>query len=384
MKRIFNIILLALFCASFAQEQGDKTFEFTYKGQTLKYEVANGNEAMVSEPQSEKISGDVKIPENVTFAGKKYSVTSISREAFRKCTDLTSITIPNSVTTIGGGAFSDCDKLTSVTIPNSVTTIGGFAFAGCASLTSITIPNSVTTIEEFAFEGCKGLTSVTIPNSVETIEVGAFCGENLKSIIVAKDNSHYCSENGVLFDISKKTLFQYPKGIKGKYTIPNSVTTIGDEAFLDCTGLTSITIPNSVTMIGEESFGGCIGLTSVIIPNSVITIGWKAFSKCAGLTSITIPNSVTTIGDFAFARCAGLTSVTIPNSVTAIGWRAFSECTGLSLLTIESATPPDVEDFAFEEVSEHMTICVPAESVEKYKTARGWSEYADKIKAIEK
>jgi hypothetical protein len=155
---------------------------------------------------------------------------------------------------------------------------------------------------------------------------------------VAKDNSHYCSENGVLFDISKKTLFQYPKGIKGKYTIPNSVTTIGDEAFLDCTGLTSITIPNSVTMIGEESFGGCIGLTSV----------------------------------------------TIPNSVTAIGWRAFSECTGLSILTIENATPPVVEDFAFEEVSGNMIIYVPAESVKKYKAAEGWSEYADKIKAIGK
>ena len=329
MKKIFNIVLLALFCASCAQEQG---------GKTLKYEAVNGNEAMVSKQQSERISGDVKVPESVTIEGKKYRVT----------------------------------------------TIGGFAFAGCASLTSITIPNSVTTIGEFAFARCAGLSSVTIPNSVETIEVGAFCGENLKSIIVAKDNSHYCSENGVLFDISKKTLLQYPKGIKGKYTIPNSVTTIGDEAFLDCTGLTSITILNSVTMIGEESFGGCIGLTSVIIPNSVTAIGWSAFSKCAGLTSITIPNSVTTIGDFVFARCAGLTSVTIPNSVTEIGWRAFSECSGLSLLTIESATPPDIKDFAFEEVSENITIYVPAESVEKYKTAEGWSEYADKIKAIEK
>ena len=361
MKKFFNVVLLALFGTSFAQAQGDKTFEFTYKGQTLKYEVADGNEAMVSKQQSERISGDVKIPERVKFAGKKYTVTSIGWVAFRNCTGLTSVTIPNSVTTIGEEAFYICTSLTSVTIPNSVTTIGVSAFEdciglssvsipnsvttigmeafrNCRGLTSITIPNSVTTIEEYAFARCAGLTSVSIPNSVETIEVGAFCGENLKSIIVAKDNSHYCSENGVLFDISKKTLFQYPKGIKGKYTIPNSVTTIGDEAFWDCTGLTSITIPNSVTMIGEESFGGCIGLTSV----------------------------------------------TIPNSVTAIGWRAFSECTGLSLLTIENATPPDVEDFAFEEVSENMTICVPAESVEKYKAAEGWSEYADKIKAIGK
>jgi hypothetical protein len=106
--------------------------------------------------------------------------------------------------------------------------------------------------------------------------------------------------------------------------------------------------------------------------------------ECKGLTSVTIPNSVTTIGMMAFGSCTGLTSVFIPNSVTTIGEGAFKYCSSLTLLTIENATPPDVEDFAFEEVSEHMTICVPAESVEKYKAAEGWSKYADKIKAIEK
>ena len=124
MKKFFNVILLALFCTSFAQAQVGKTFEFTYEGQTLKYEVANGNEAMVSKQQSERISGDVKIPERVKFAGKKYTVTSIGVYAFRSCTGLTSVTIPNSVTSIGVYAFSRCTGLTSVTIPNSVTTIG--------------------------------------------------------------------------------------------------------------------------------------------------------------------------------------------------------------------------------------------------------------------
>ena len=154
MKKIFNIILFALFCTSFAQAQVDEllyedskdpapqdvvvrtssekvqkdTFEFTYKGQTLKYEVANGNEAKVSKQQSAKISGDVKIPERVKFAGKKYSVTTIGNYAFFECTGLTSVTIPNSVTTIDVGAFSECTGLTSVTISNSVTTIGEYAF----------------------------------------------------------------------------------------------------------------------------------------------------------------------------------------------------------------------------------------------------------------
>ncbi|MEE1541475.1 MAG: hypothetical protein UF067_03315, partial [Paludibacteraceae bacterium] len=95
MKKIFNVILFTLFCTSFAQAQGDKTFEFTYKGQTLKYEVANGNEAKVSKQQSAKISGDVKIPERVKFKGKKYRVTTIGNAAFSHCYGLTSVTIPN-------------------------------------------------------------------------------------------------------------------------------------------------------------------------------------------------------------------------------------------------------------------------------------------------
>ena len=315
MKRIFNVILLALFCTSFAQAQEGKTFKFTYEGQTLKYEVAEGNEAMVSNQKSAKISGDVKIPESVTFEGEKYSVT-----------------------TIGQKAFFYCDTLTSVSIPNSVTTIGTEAFGNCRGLTSITIPNSVKTIEASAFWGCEGLTNVFLPNSVETIEASAFGScENLKSIDVAKDNSRYSSENGVLFDISKKTLIQYPCGIKGKYVIPNSVTTIGEGAFMYC-----------------------------------------------GITDVTIPNNVKTIGAGAFGACKGLTNVTIPSSVTMIEYRALGFCEGLTVLAVENATPPEMKEDVFDYVSGNMTIYVPAESVEKYKTAEGWSEYADKIKAIGK
>ena len=316
MKSIFNIILLALFCTSFAQAQGGKPFEFTYKGQTLQYEVVNGNEAMVSKQQSERISGDVKIPERVKFEGKKYRVTTIENNAFWYCSGLTSVTIPNSVTKIGDAAFSDCTGLINVTIPKSVTTIGKFAFDLCVSL---------------------------------------------KSINVAKDNSHYCSENGVLFDITKKRLIQCPGGIKGNYAIPDGVTTIEEAAFFVCAGLTSVTIPNSVT-----------------------TIGKLAFMECKGLTTVTIPNSVTKIGERAFLCCTGLTNVAIGNSITTIGTNAFLDCTGLTILTIENATPPEIYGQILSGVAKNITIYVPAESVEKYKTAKGWSVYADKIKAIEK
>ena len=120
-------------------------------------------------------------------------------------------------------------------------------------------------------------------------------------------------------------------------TIPNSVTSIGSYAFYGCSGLTSVTIPNSVTKIGEWAFSGCSRLTSITIPNSVTKIGWAAFNGCSGLTSVTIPNSVTSIGNYAFYNCSGLTSVTIPNSVTKIGNEAFYNCSGLTSLTIPNS-----------------------------------------------
>ena len=120
-------------------------------------------------------------------------------------------------------------------------------------------------------------------------------------------------------------------------TIPNSVTSIGYMAFAHCYSLTSITIPNSVTSIENKTFVGCSGLTTVTIPNSVTSIGGDAFAHCYGLTSVTIPNSVTSIGDSAFSGCSGLTSVTIPNSVTSIGGSAFANCSGLTSVTIANS-----------------------------------------------
>ncbi len=259
------------------------------------------------------------------------SVTTIGEYAFYGCSGLTSVTIPNSVTTIGYGAFAYCQGLTSVFIGNSVTTIGDVAFNGCSSLISITIPNSVTTIGDVAFNGCSSLISITIPNSVTTIGYGAFAYcQGLTSIDVDTANTHYASIDGVLFNYAKDTLIQYPIGnLHTEYTIPNSVTTIGEFAFYDCSGLTSVTIPNSVT-----------------------TIGYGAFAYCQGLTSITIPNSVTTIGVDAFFTCNGLTLVTC--------------------LAIE---PPSLGDDVFDSVPRNIPLYVPAKSVSAYQATEQWNKF---------
>ena len=280
---------------------------------------------------------------SVTIPG---SVTRIGEYAFSKCESLTSVTIPNSVTSIGWGAFSNCAALTGIrgaegnshyssdasgvlfskdkttlvqcpgafsgsyAIPNSVTSIGDYAFSGCSSLTSVTIPDSVTSIGKWAFSECKSLTSVTIPGSVTSIGVGAFAScTSLTGIWVAEGSSYYASDaSGVLFNKDMTTLVQCP-GAFAAYTIPDSVTRIGERAFYYCTSLTSVTIPNSVRSIGKWAFSHCTSLTSVTIPNSVTSIGDGAFASCTSLTSVTIPNSVTYFGEWAFDDCTSLTDV---------------------------------------------------------------------------
>jgi hypothetical protein len=223
------------------------------------------------------------------------------------------------------------------TTNNGTITITGYTGPGGA----VTIPSTlnglpVTSIGYNAFCECTGLTNLTIPNSVTSIGVQAFwrC-TSLTSISVDGLNSTYSSVNGVLFNKTQTTLVQYPAGIAAtSYTIPNSVTSIGEGAFEYGARLTNVSIPNGVTSIGDYAFWACNSLTNPTIPNSVTNIGDSAFCECTSLASITIPNRVTRIGVGTFGDCTRLTSLTIPDSVTTIGTNAFSDCAGLTSVTL--------------------------------------------------
>ena len=265
-----------------------------------------------------------------------------------------------SVTSIGRRAFEGCTNLKSITIPNSVTEMGRRAFSGCSSLTGIAIPDSVTEIGKYAFDGCKSLTSITIPDGVTSIGDGAFYNcSSLTEIKVASENSNYVSVNGVLYNKDKTTIICYPAGKKGNnYKIPDGVTKVGSSAFIGCSSLTSITIPNSVTEIGYSVFEGCTNLKSITIPNGVTSIGDSAFEDCTSLKSITIPNVMTSIGNSVFEDCTSLTSITIPNGVTSIGDSAFEGCTSLTSITLPDSVT-SIGSGAFIGCSSLTSITIP-------------------------
>ena len=265
-------------------------------------------------------------------------------------TDVAELVIGDCVTSLVEDGFDGWSSLTAVTIGTGITEIGESAFYGCG-LTSITIPNNVTSIGNTAFDACSSLTSITLSNSLTTLGYRAFADTSIESV-----------------------------------TIPDSVTTMGDsengsEVFAGCTSLSSITIPSGITEIGNGTFENCQGLTNITLPDNITSIGSSAFAYCTSLSSITIPSGVTSIGYNAFGGCTSFTSIIIPSGVTSIDADAFNGCESLTSITVEATTPPTLEPSAFDWTND-CPIYVPAASVEDYKAATNWSDYASRIQAI--
>ena len=216
------------------------------------------------------------------------SVTTIDNHAFSGCTALTSVKLPDGVTAIDNYAFSGCVALKEITLPASLTSIGYGAFMNCVGLTDIAIPNGTSHIDDLAFQNCSGIKSVTIPKSVTDISHGVFSGCNgLTNITVSAENTQYRSEGNCIIETLSNVLIQ---GCNVS-VIPDSVTAIGNRAFVGFTGIKSINIPENITKIDEYAFNGCRELTSVVIPSGVEEIRSMAFGDCTGLTEIRFEGS---------------------------------------------------------------------------------------------
>ena len=374
MKQIRILFLLAV-CIVSLQAMSQETFTVG----NLKYTIISNYSKTVSVGCIDNtLSGDVVIPETVTYNGTTYSVTSIIASAFYDCRNIISVSIPNSVNSIGGQAFTYCNGLTAVhitdmtawcnisfnssnsnpltyahhlflngtevhnlVIPNTITTINSCAFCFCESLSSITIPNSVVSIENDAFEGCNNLISVYLGNSINAIKARAF-----------RDCSNLLSIN-----------------------LPNGIKTIGDESFLNCSSLVQITIPNSVEDIGFCAFLNCRSINTVTVGNGVFSIGRMAFRQCSSLTQLTLGNNVNRIKEHAFYGCSNLPSLTLPSSVSIIGSQAFDGCANLMTITSLRETPGTLADDAFPDYN--VPLYVPAGCISNYMAADGWKQFTN-------
>ena len=250
-------------------------------------------------------SYDITIP---TDFGR-FSVTAIGDDAFRGCSALKKVTIPQSVTSIGDSAFAGCHNLDSLTINDAATPIGRRAFAECPLTTTLSLGKKITTIGDSAFYDCRGLTSVTIPQSVTSIGQKAF--NSCISLTTLSFGEKSFGEN-----------------------IETNIKTIGDDAFYYCIELKSVTIPQSVTSIGKEAFAQCHDLHSLAINGAIESMGRLAFAGCTSLTTLSLGENIKTIGANAFNSCSGLTSVTIPENVTTIRPGTFSYCKHLEYIML--------------------------------------------------
>ncbi len=409
MKRLLLMSVLTLFMHA-------TLWAFEVDG--INYSISGSNVSV----SSGSYSGEVIIPETVTYEGNTYTVTSIGGYAFRGCTGLTEITIPEGVTEIGESAFYKCTGLTQVNF-NAIacTTVGGNinggsgrAFYGCTNISRVNIGDNVTIIPAYMFYGCTALTELTIPSSVTSI--GNYAFYNCTWLAEINFNATNCSVSSNTFSGCTSI---------SKITIGNNVTLIPANLFSKCTGLTEITIPSNVTEIANSAFSGCTGieevfynatactsagsssspvfdgctnLAKITMGDNVTTIPANLFYKCTGLTGITIPNMVAKIGNSAFYGCTGLTEVNynatactsagsssspvfsgctnvvnliIGENVTTIPEYTFHGCTSLTDITMLGGTPPTIYGTTFANVTD---VAVPKEALNKYALADIWTD----------
>lgn len=291
--------------------------------------------------------GSITIPNYVSYSDAVYRVSGIGTSAFKSCTELIEVDLPETIESIGDFAFLYCSSITDIEIPNSVVSIGEYAFEHCSSLKNVRLPNAIANIPRLMFYGCSSLTNIDLPNSVVSIGEGAFQGcSSLEKVRFPN----------AITDIPAR-MFQGCTSLSN-IEIPISVVSLGELSFSGCTALTEIVIPNSVTNMNYSTFSGCTSLKEIILPDKVAALPYGFLYGCFSLNEVLIPSSVTSIGDCAFKGCTALIHMDIPNSVNSIGTSAFESCSSLKDVRI-STNLTEIPEECFYECTSLTEITIP-------------------------
>lgn len=281
----------------------------------------------------------IKVPKatNITDLTIANTVTTISADAIRECSNITNISIPDSVLSIGSHAFYDSKA--TFTIPNNISSIESYAFSDCINITEYVSSNTITSIGDYAFNNCTKLESVTINENI--ISIGKYCFNGCSKLMNLTIN------NGIKYI----DIYAFANcSLLNNVTMPDSVETLGERAFSKCTSLTNITISENIQTNGNYVFSECSNLETIVLPDNLPNISGM-FNKCTKLKNVNIPNNITSIGNYAFSECSSIESINIPDGITSIGDYAFYKCSKLFSINIAKSGLFNIGSYAFGECS---------------------------------
>lgn len=328
---------------------GTQTGEALTDG-TFGYELRNGSYTIIS------CNVDAMV-EEIPELRNGYAITAIDDNAFTNCSNIKTLTIPDTVTSIGANAFASCESLREIRLPSKIKSISKGMFAGCIKLEKVEIPDSVDTIGSYAFFNCSMLKEVILPGQLNTIEPMAFSECSSIENIDASECSSYVFEDGMLFNKSKKNVYRGAATLTGDVRIPEGVTTIEAGAFSVCAGIENLYLPDSVEYIGDDAFGYCVKLKSIDFSEGLKTIAPIAFKSCTALQTLDFPTTLQEIGDGAFYNCTSLTRAIIPEGTVKVGEGAFVDCPALKNMSIpKSVTEIGANAFGFVISGEEYTV----------------------------
>lgn len=369
-KRLFLLFVLGITFAvnSFA------AVEYIDSNNNLKYLIDKTNNTATL--AANNYSGNINIPERVTFDGTPYSVKALADECFKGCKELGTVTIPSSVIKLGKFCFAS-STLSAITIPNSVTELGAYCFNACSYLTSITIPNSIKELPTHCFYNANLSEGISLPNTIN--KIGNSCFYNCYFTNIELPSSVTEIGDSTFMNCSELTSIKFPENLKK----------ISYYCLHQCKKITEVELPKTLEIIEDGSFFYCSSLEQISIPSTVkemncfrkisagTTTSIGIFSYCSKLKQITIPASVTTIGYRMFGNCSSLESITIGSSVKSIDGSAFEGCSGIKEINCYAVEPPKTSVDPFGNI-ENLNTCilnVPKGSETKYKNTNYWTRF---------